>query len=523
MNHSLLQEAIHFHQQNKLDEAEKIYLSLLDKNKEEFNLLFLLGTLNIQKDKFSSAILFLNRAIAINADFPEIYYNLGLAHNALGAFDSALASYDQAIALQPNYPEAFINRGNVLQELKDFDSALASYDQAIALQPNYAEAFNNRGAVYKSIDSDQLALNDFKFAYSLDGTFYKSIYNIGTIFFENGDISNAINYFHLALKINCHYFDANWNLSLCYLLLGNYKNGWELYEWRWKNADSPFFKNKRILPKTLWLGNLSLADKTIYIHHEQGFGDTIQFCRYIPLLCRISKKVIFNVQGSLLELIKSNLGEYCEIISAEPDVNSYDFHCPLLSLPLALGNLSGDFSVKPFFLKADINYISKWSQLIKIKRKFRVGLAWCSTSDFKNDHLRSLNFKQILPFIEENFDSFEFICVQKEIKNTDKELFFSSNKVTYYGDNLDSFSDTAGLLANLDLVITTCTSVAHLSGSLGIPTWLLLSFVPDFRWGLSGSKSVWYPNVVLYRQSIKNNWFTVLHNINQDLKSYLTA
>ena len=582
----LLARGVNFHQQNNLDEARKIYVSLLNTHPNNFDLLFLLGTVNLQLNNFSESTIRLKRAISINGSVPEAYFNLGLAYEKLGKFQESIANYEHATQLQPNYIEAYVNRGNLLQALRRYQEALDSYDKAISLNPNHAESYNNRGnalqallktdealisydkaislnpnhaesynnrgnALQALLKSDEAlisyekaislnpnyvdaynnlgnlfkylgkvteAKNNYSRALSLNPKFLPALYNSAVISFDQGDLINAIKLYKELIAIDPKHPDGNWNLSICYLMIGNYELGWEQYEYRWLTPSAPFYQNKRLYSKPLWSGKESLNNKTIFIYFEQGYGDTIQFCRYMSLFNELGANVILQVQKPLLMLLKS-LGGAINLIPDNCNPPNFDYHCPLLSLPLAFRTRLGNIPKYQSYIAPNTDKVEYWKSKLGPKNKFRVGLSWSSTSNFKDDHKRSLSFAQFANLFPNNTKDFEFICLQKEIKTSDKVAFSNANMIQFYGNELEDFSDTAALMSQVDLVISTCTSIPHLSCAMGIPTWILLSYVPDWRWLMKQTDSPWYPSATLYRQNQLGEWSSVLEQIRSDLSN----
>ncbi len=549
----LLTQAIAFHQQNNLEGAREIYASILSAHPNDFDTLFLLGTVNLQLNNFSESVTLLSKAALIDKSYPEVFFNLALAHEKLEQFDKslknyefaillqsnyvearinygnllitlkqygeALKNYDSLISLNPNYAEAYNNRGNIFQALLKMDEALSNYDKAISLNPNYAEAFNNRGNIFKYLGKISEAQNNYSHALSLNPNFLPALYNSAVNSFDQGDMNGAIKLYKELIAIDPKHPDGNWNLSICYLMIGNYELGWQQYEYRWQTPRAPFYQNRRFYSKPLWSGKESLENKIILVYFEQGFGDTIQFCRYVFLFhqLELGAKVILQVQRPLFGLLKC-LGDAINLIPDDCTPPSFDYHCPLLSLPLAFETNLKTIPNYYQYIQPNQNKVDYWKNKLGLKTKSRVGLAWSSTSNFKDDFKRSMSFKQFTSLFPDNYDDFEFICLQKEIKSCDQETFLSANSIQFFGDQIEDFSDTAALISQLDLVISTCTSIPHLSCAMGIPTWILLSHVPDWRWLLERTDSPWYPSATLYRQKLPGDWNQVL----QDMKYKLS-
>jgi len=420
-----------------------------------------------------------DRAIAIKPDYAKAHNNRGNALKELKRWDEALASYDRAIAIKPDYADAYSNRGNALNELKRLDEALASYDRAIAIKPDYADAYSNRG----------VALQELK------------------------RLDEALASYDRAIAIKPDDAEAYWNKSLALLLAGEFGRGWELYEWRWKKET--FTSPKRNFPQPLWLGEEDIAGKTILLHAEQGLGDTIQFCRYAKLVKALGAKVVLEVPKALRGLL-SELGGVDEVIEQGKALPAFDYHCPLLSLPLAFKtNLANIPSPKPY-LAASIQKCDEWEQRLGAKGKPRVGLVWSGSTTHKNDHNRSLTLQQLLAHLP---DHYEYVSLQKEVREVDKAALEVS-RISHYGDELNDFTDTAALCQLMDLVVSVDTSVAHLAGAIGKTTWVLLPYAPDWRWLLNRNDSPWYECVKLYREDETREWEAALRFIRNDMAEW---
>jgi len=408
---------------------------------------------------------------------------LGVLAAQRGQNELSLNLLSRAISLQPDYVDALGNRGNVFQKLKRFDDALQDYDKAISLKPDYVDALSNRGNVRQKLGRFEEASKDFDRA--------------------------------IALKPD--HASAHWNKSLQLLRQGKFTSGWKLYEWRWKRKEltSP----RREFSQPLWLGKEDLNGKTILLHWEQGFGDTIQFSRYAKEIAKFGCKTILEVQKPLFELMKSIEG-VDELIASGTDLPQFDFYCPLMSLPLAMGTtLETIPSGKPYLKSAD-DKLSRWSERLGPKSKPRVGLVWCGNANHTNDHNRSIALEQMLGAAPEGY---ELISLQKEVRKTDLTTLEQSKQLRHFGADLNDFTDTAALCELVDVIISVDTSVAHLAGAIGKPVNLLLPYNSDFRWLVDRSDSPWYPSMKLFRQGPDMIWKPVLEKIKADLDRFLSA
>ena len=305
------------------------------------------------------------------------------------------------------------------------------------------------------------------------------------------------------------YAEAYWNKSLLKILIGEYLEGWKLYEWRWKKE--PQINSPRAYHQPLWLGDESIFHKTLLIYPEQGFGDYIQCIRYAALVEQLGAKVILEVPSRLLTLCSTLKGQPILIENGKP-LPSFDYHCPVMSLPLALKTTVETIPAQIPYLYADDQRKKRWNEKLGNKTVTRIGLVWSGSTMNKNDHNRSLLLNQLTSLLELPV---EFHSLQKEIREIDVKTLTDFSKINQHQDDLLDFSDTAALIDEMDLVISVDTAVAHLSGAMGKKTFILLPYSPDYRWMLDRADSPWYPTATLFRQPSVGDWDSVISQIRQ--------
>jgi hypothetical protein len=406
----------------------------------------------------------------------------------LKRFEEALESHDKAIELKHDYAEAYLNRGIVLNELSRSEELLASYDDAIKFKPDYSEAYLNRGLALIELTRYDEALESYNKA--------------------------------IELKIDFH--GAYWNKALLLLSLQNFETGWKLFEWRWKSVLKDSYRDFK---QPLWTGAESLKGKTILLHAEQGLGDTIQFCRYVPLVKKLGAKVLLEVPKSLNTLFEDLEGVdiFHERSNQLPD---FDYHCPLLSLPLSFKTQLETIPYSGSYLKANKNKIDFWQKRIGNLTGLKVGLVWNGGFRANQPELWSVNERRNIPlkmFAQKlNLLNVNYFSLQKgnpaesEIRGHEIEYWPSGNFFNF-AEELVDFSDTAALISHMDLIIAVDTSTAHLAGALGKPTWILNRFDSCWRWFLDRDDSPWYESVKLYRQGEDRQWEPVLDRVARDL------
>ena len=454
-----------------------------------------------------------NRAISIKPDYADAYSNRGNTLHDLKRLNDALESYDRALGINPDYAEAHYNRGIALQDLKRWDEALAGYVRAIEIMPEYAEAHCNRGAVLHELGQLEAALDSFDRAIEITPDYADAYNNRGLALQGLRRLDEARASFERAFSIRPDSAEIRWNLSLLDLLTGNLAAGWKGYEARWKNEKLGY--DERKLAQPLWLGQDSVAGKTILLHSEQGLGDTLQFSRYAELVANSGATVILEAPRPLIAVLASLKG--VTYLAAEGDpLPDFDLHTPLLSLPLAFGTKLGTIPSQASYLSADPGKVAEWAAILGKRTRPRVGLVWSGSTVHKNDRNRSIHLGDIVGGLP---DRFQYVSLQKELRTFDHAPMTGRGDILHFGDRLNDFADTAALCALMDIVISVDTSVAHLAGALGKEVWLLLPYVPDWRWLLDRDDSPWYPSMKLLRQPQAGDWQSVMEQVRQKLEA----
>lgn len=511
-----LQQALALHQQGQLDRARAMYEDILKFQPAHSDALHFLGVIENHHGNHARAAKLIERSIAIFPNNPACYLNLGNAQKDLKQLPAALVSYNKAIALKPDYALAYSNRGVVLQMLQRLEEAVSAFDKAISIKPDYVEAHYNRANSLKNLGRMAAAIDGYNVAISLFPSFADAFLNRGSAQLELRQLEPALQSFETAATIRPDYAEAQWNKALLLLLTGDLTAGWPLHEWRWKlgNADH----ERRTFTQPLWLGEESLKGKTVLLYGEQGLGDSIQFVRYAKRVAALGARVILEAPQPLMELFKTVEGVSALIQQGQP-LPEFDVHCPLLSLPLAFKTTLESVPGSSSYLQSEADKRDQWAQKLGAGSKKRVGLIWSGNRKHGNDHNRSIPLSMILPYLPRDM---EYISLQKELRDTDRATLEESKNIRHFGDALVDFADTAALCDLMDVIVSVDTSVAHLCGALGKPTWLLLPHVPDWRWLLDRPDSPWYPSATLYRQNTPGDWGSALANVQRDLSRLLT-
>ncbi len=426
----------------------------------------------------------------------------------------AIELYDRVIELEPAHAEAFYKRANALKDLGRFEEAIASYDQAIERKPEHAHAYCNRGFVQHTLGRMAESLASYDQAIALDPQDAFSHYNRALLLQDLARWDEAVAGYDQAIAANPSFADAQYNRSLALLYTGRFETGWRAFEWRWKNAQRLKIGEARKFEQPLWLGEGSIEGLRLLIHSEQGLGDTIQFCRYASVGAALGARVILEAQPALLELLES-LDGVCELVAKGDVPPPFDCHCPLMSLPLAFRTSLETIPAPPKYLHSDPRKVAEWQSRLGEKTRPRVGLVWSGNPNNFIDQRRSIRLADWIPHLPPQFQYFQ---LQTEVREADLAALDSSDLIFSFDDDRLDFASTAALCDCMDIVISVDTSLAHLSGALGRPTWTLLPFNPDWRWMRDRADTPWYPGMKLYRQPAPGPWDEVLTRVAADLQ-----
>jgi tetratricopeptide (TPR) repeat protein len=466
-----------------------------------------------QLGRFDEAALGHGAAVALAPGHGDAHFQRGNALRSSGRLPEALASYDQAIAVRANDAEALCNRGNVLQELGRFDAALTSYEHAIAAHPGYVEAHFNRGIALKALGRLDEAIASYDRALAIEPGYVPAHLNRGLAFQDLNQVEEALACFDRVLERRPDDAKASWNKAWCLLLNGDLEHGWPLYERGWAAGERGVLRG---FTQPLWRGREPLEGRTLLLHAEQGLGDTLQFCRYATLVAALGARVVLEAPRPLVAILRSLAG-VDQVVEAGAPLPHFDLHCPLLSLPLAFGTRLDSIPWSGPYLRCDAEVAAKWAPVRSSVRsaRRRIGIAWSGSTWGRNPH-RSLTLERILPSLPPEFD---YVVLQKEVREVDRELLRAQPNFEVHAEAIGDFSDTAALCESVERVISVDTSVAHLAGALGKPTWVLLPFAADWRWLLGRADSPWYPGARLFRQHAPMDWTRVLAQLREDLKA----
>jgi tetratricopeptide (TPR) repeat protein len=456
-------------------------------------------------DRHEDALQCLNLALAIDPDNIADLRNRAVVLTKLNRFADAFVDYNAALALRPNDPDLLARRAMTLNQIDRRDEALQDVDRAVALAPNSPDVLNSRVIILDNLGRYTDALTDIDRMLSLQLDHIDAINNSGMIFARLGRFKEALVCYDRSLSIKPEQAQARYNRSLIRLALGDWIRGFQEFESRWNTP--PLNKARLTGLGPLWLGgDEELNHKTILLYHEQGYGDTLQCARYVPLLAERGARVILAVPPALASLMRSLPG-VSEVVAGAQALPRHDYQSPLMSLPLAFRTTPDTVPSAVPYLSADGSRVKSWQLRLGPRTKPRIGLAWGGRRYAPINYPRDISLAALRPLLL--LDA-EFISLQKDIADSDRSVLDRAPQLLQLGESLDDFSDTAALIENLDLVITVDTAIAHLAGALGKPVWLMNRYASCWRWSQEGDHSPWYPTLRQFRQSTVGDWTPVV-------------
>jgi tetratricopeptide (TPR) repeat protein len=471
----------------------------------------------VEQRQLAEAVTSLHRALDLAPDFALAHNNLGNALKNQGRLAEATASFQQALRLRPDDAEAHNNLGIVLRKQGHLAEAVASFREALHIRPDHAEALNNLGNALAEQGQSTEAVASFQQALRVKPAFAEAHNNLGNALKDQGRLPDALASFQEAVRLRPDYADAHVNLAMTCLLLGDFAQGWQEYEWRVKERKA----RAPLTGQPLWDGS-PLAGKTILLHDEQGLGDTLQFIRYAALVKERGGAVQVACALSLVPLLKTCSGVNGISAKGSP-LPPFDVQAPLLSLPGIFGTSLGKVPARVPYLFADARLIERWRQELNGFRGFRIGIAWQGNPKYPSDRFRSIALAHFAPLA--CLEGVRLINLQKGPGTEQLRAAADRVPVTDLGSRLDetsgAFLDTAAVMMILDLVICSDSAIAHLAGALGVPVWVALPYVPDWRWLLKREDSPWYPTMRLFRQGEPGKWQEVFERIAREVKKLL--
>jgi tetratricopeptide (TPR) repeat protein len=511
-----------------------------------------LGVTLKQEGRLAEALQVFDKAVQLKPDDAELWKNLGGVLAALDRPADALLSYQHALQLNPRHWEAAYQSGFLIHQSERFEEALVHFNLCDELQPDHAPTLIMRGRSLRGLKKFEECLADSRRAHALDPADPVTCNNIGDALQLLGRYQEALQWFDKALALRPDFVDVLVNkafsliqvhgfneafetygrvqtldpthakgafhLAHLHLLTGNFEAGWAAREARWRMPDfSPDYPR---YSQPLWLGKQSIEGKTILIHGDEGLGDTLQFARYVPLVAARGARVILVVQDALYPLLAGLPGVSQCFPSSASMLPGFDMHCPIMSLPLAFATRLETIPSAAYLPALAAERVEAWEQRLGRHNRLRVGLVWSGNPKQANDRNRSMPLRILARLLD--LDA-TFVSLQKDPRPDDSMLLRDRAAIVDLTADLTDFVETAALVSCLDLVITVCTGTAHLAGTMGCPTWVLLPYVPDWRWLLDRDDSPWYATVRLFRQDERRDYADVVDRVRTELAAAISA
>ncbi len=533
-------------QLGRIDEATDCYRRAVDVRPDHAEALVSLGVALAQRGQLAEAAELMRRAVEADPGFAKGHHNLGVALAQQGRDEDAVASFRRALQIQPAYPEAHFNLGNALSALRRRDESIASYREAVRQRPDYAEALcnlglalveagrpgeaavllrqatrlrpqyteahNNLGLALSDLGRFEEASASFERALALNPRYAAAHSNLGSAAKAMGRSEEAVACYETALRYDPESASSHWNLSLALLQAGDFGRGWKEYEWRWKRPSTP----PRPYPKPRWDGG-PLTDRTILLWCEQGLGDAIQFARYAVGVKARGGRVVLECPEPLFRLFGTLPGVDALVAEGSP-LPPFDCHAPLMSLPGLLGTTLTTVPADVPYLTADAGLVEAWGRRLAALDGFKVGIAWQGNPHHRWDRWRSVPLAMFAALAD--VPRVRLVSVQNGPGSEQVAALRNRFPVTQLGPDFGAggaLPDTAAVMASLDLVVSVDTATAHLVGALGVPAWVPLPTLVDWRWLLGRDDSPWYPTLRLFRQDTLGDWEPVFRRMAAEL------
>jgi len=471
------------------------------------------------KNRSEEAIAWYQRAVSVRPAFAEAYNNMGLVFQENGLLDASIRCFQKAIESDPNLFQAYYNLGVSFASRQDVDGAVLAFQQALALQPDLSMAYNRLGAIFREQGRLDQAISCFRREIEIDPGNAQAYNNLGSTLHDMGDVDEAIRCYQKSLHLRPDHVETRWNLALAQLLTGNYLEGWSGYECRFgRKSHKPSSLEITGVPQ--WDGS-SFVGKRLLVQEEQGLGDNLQFVRYLPMVKERGGTVILMIDKPLVDLFSglNGVDKMAECSSNEARDVNVDFHIPLMSLPRLFRTTLDTVPAHVPYLGAEGQRVQSWHERLKAFPGLKVGICWQGNPSFKGDRFRSIPLKAFFGLA--GLKGVQLISLQKHHGVDQLSDLPGHVSIADFGRFLDestgAFVDTAALMKNLDLVISSDTAIAHLAGALGVRVWVLLQKVPEWRWGLEGDRCPWYPTMRLFRQSHVGAWGDVFQRVLYEL------
>jgi tetratricopeptide (TPR) repeat protein len=522
-----LQLASQYHQQGNLQQAEIIYKEMLKINPYDFHILNYLGNVLQDQHKYDEAIDCYQKATEFNPTFAGSYYHLGSVFEITDQYEKAIYYYKKAIDYDPNFCGSYNNLGNIYRKLGQEDTAIPYFEKAIEINPNFWGSYYNLGEVYQSKDINSKAIKCYQKVMQLNPHHIATLNNLGNICLERKEIDEALLHYQKAIHLQPDYAEPYFNKSLIMLLMGNFKEGWKEYEWRWKTQDNTYLQ--RNFPQPVWDGS-SLNGKTLFIYTEQGVGDEIMFASCFPDVLNLTESFIIECDKRLIPLFSRSFSgtQFIERIGTDKSVKSglpfFDTVVAMGSLPLHFRTTLSSFPQKSSYLIPDSQKVDEWRKRFKtLGDGVKLGISWRGGNSTRLRKARSITlekWKELFLLKGVHLINLQYGDCATELK----EVREQQGIIIHEWEDADPLKDLdnfASQISALDLVISVDNATVHMAGALGKPVWTLIPYKPDWRWMLNREDSPWYPTMRLFRQPSPGDWESVIAKVTDELLKLL--
>jgi tetratricopeptide (TPR) repeat protein len=521
-NIQLFKKANEYYNDGNFEDAITCYETILKHKPKHKQTLFNKALAHKKIKEYQKARLLLQQALTYDQEYIEAHLHYADLCTQLNRYKEAYNHYEKALTINNTNPEIHYHYAKALNAQKHYKKAISHLEFLLGIEPNHVSALFQLANTYNILHYNDLAVATYKRVLTYRPNNACALYNIAYTLKKIGNIEDALSFYHKAIEQNPNYSEAHFSLGLAYLLMGDFKNGWREYEWRWKRKNH---RPKNIFKQPIWNGE-PLNGKTIFIYEEQGIGDTFQFIRYAQELKNMGAHIIFACRKALIPLL--SLLPYLDQVQAlNHQPPNFDCHIPLLSLPYFFKTTLETIPTKIPYLHASNELIKHWNKKIKTNSNVKIGICWQGSTSYRSPFLQAVVAAKSMPLNHfaslGSLENVTLYCLQ-QVNGMDQLQSCSFPLITFdntFDKQHGSFMDTAALITCLDLVITIDTSIAHLAAGLGTPVWLLLPTPPDWRWMLDRNDTPWYPNMQLFRQPSPGDWETVMATIYKKLIHYI--
>ena len=459
-----------------------------------------------------------DRALAIEPQHVDVLAARGLTLNTLDRCEEAVETLDRAVALAPDHHLARRTRGVALLKLERPVQAVADFQRVLIERPDDEDALYNGAFSLVASERDGEALAVYDKLLAINPRHVEALLGKGAALQNLTRFAEAVTVYDQVLALDPQRPDAHYSAATALLSMGNFQRGLAEYEWRRRIAPGSA-SVVQSFRQTIWLGESPLRDRTLLIHAEQGMGDVLYAVRYVPRVARQGARVVLQVHAALKPLLAGLEGAALVVAKGEP-LPAFDCQCPVMSLPYAMKTELATIPAEVPYIHVPADRVSYWGGRLPQTTALRVGIVWCGNPAFKEDRRRSLKLAQIDPILATA--KVFFVSLNPGIGEGERASLAGRSNMLHLGKELRDFADTAAVIEQLDLLITSDTSVAHLAGAMGLPVWIMLGFAPDWRFAHDRKQSSWYPTARLFRQSTPGDWAGVIERVRLELSALAT-